>query len=256
MAEEVIEQVVEQSNLPSDVDNQTTFSFDEADIKDGKFGGRWSSPQEMSDYIKSMEDKHSALNRDIADRAKADDADIESMSNESKAEQLKQETIESLIPEYIENGMVVTPEMQAKLVESGMTAEQIELGAYKLKAALDKNASYVGGKENYDIIMNYHKDTMSDEQKIAFNHSIQDPKNSEALMIGLQTMYEKASGDVDTAVPDRVRGNPAPATLQGYGNKADLLRDKKYADSRNASSTDKERYRARLALTQDNIWKN
>lgn len=252
----VVEQDVEVSGLPSDVDNQTTFSFDEADIKDGKFDGRWSNPKEMADYIKNMEDKHSALSREVADKTKADNAEIETTSTEVKAQQLKDETIESLIPEYIANGMVVTPEMQTALSEVGMTEQEIKLGAYELKEAIDKNSDYVGGQENYDIIMDYHAKTMTDDEKRSFNHSIQNTNNSEALMVGLQTMYERGSGDVDTAVPDRVRGNPTPATIQGYGNKAELLRDKKYADSRNASAADKTKYRARLAITPDNVWKN
>ena len=263
MAEEIIAPVIpvdvpveEPSGLPSDVDNQTSFSFDEADIKDGKFDGRWSNPKEMADYIKTMEDKHSALNREVADKNKADDADIENTSAEVKAQQLKDDTVKAMIPEYLANGMVVTQEMQEALIEVGMTEQEIKLGAYELKEGMDKNASYVGGKENYDIIMDYHAANMTPEDKVQFNHSISNPNNSEALMIGLQAMYERASGDIDTAVPDRVRGNPAPATIQGYANKGELLRDKKFADSRSASAADKAKYKARLAITPENVWRN
>jgi DNA integrity scanning protein DisA with diadenylate cyclase activity len=161
-----------------------------------------------------------------------------------------------MVPDYLANGMVITQEMQEALTEVGMTEQEIKLGAYELKEGLDKNASYVGGKENYDIIMDYHKVNMSDDQKRAFNHSIQDANNSEALMVGLQTMYERDSGNVDSTPVDRVRGNPAPATIQRYGNKAELLRDKKFADSRKASAADKAKYRARLAITPEDIWRN
>lgn len=266
MAEEIIapvaevapvaEIVTEPSGLPSDVDSQTSFSFDEADIKDGKFDGRWSNPKEMSDYIKSMEDKHSALNREIADRAKADDIDIENVSVEVRAEQAKTDTLNSIVPDYLANGMVITDEMTAALAEAGVTEETMKLNAYERKDSIDKHSAIVGGQENYDIIMDYHAETMTPEDKAAFNRNVQDPRNSKALLVGLQVLYERASGDVDSTPADRVRGNPTPTTIQGYENKADLLRDKKFADSRKASEADKTKYRARLSITPENVWRN
>ena len=245
------------SGLPSEQpsgETPTGFEVKPEDLKDGKFQGRWTNPQEMAEYIKSMEDKHSELNRKIKDSEKQTDEEIAAMAAEAQQQELKDTTVKELLPEFLNNGMVVTDEMKAKLLETGLTEQDIKLGAYEMKEAVDKNASYVGGKENYDIIMDYHAQNMTDEEKIAFNHSIQDPKNSEALMVGLQTIYERNIGK-DVTPQDRVRGNPVQNdAIKPYETKADLLRDKKYADSRVASSADKARFRARFKVTPENVW--
>lgn len=243
------------SGLPSDVDTQTTFSVSDEDLTDGKFQGKWSNPQEMADYIKNIEDKHANLTREVADSSKQDDADIADMAKTSQAEQLKLDTVRDLAPEFLANGMNVTDEMKEALSKAGISEQEIKLGAYEVKEAIDTNASYVGGKENYDIIMNFHANNMTDNEKRQFNHTIQDPNNSEALMVGLQAIYERKSGDVDSAPQDRVRGNPAPTTIQPYESKRELLRDKKFADSRTASTADKARFRQRLNATSEDVWR-
>lgn len=247
----------ETSGLPSEQPSEDTpsgFEVNPEDLKDGMFQGRWSNPQEMADYIKNIEDKHTALTREVSDASKQTDAEIAATAAEAQKQELKDTTVKELLPEFLNNGMVVTDEMKAKLLETGLTEQDIKLGAYEMKDAVDKNANYVGGKENYDIIMDYHAQNMSEEEKVAFNHSIQDPKNSEALMVGLQTIYERNIGK-DTTPQDRVRGNPVQNNaIKPYETKADLLIDKRYADSRAASSADKARFRARLKATPENVW--
>ena len=245
------------SGLPSEQIETPKFEASPEDFKDGKFAGRWNSPKEMSDYIKSMEDKHAELTRHVNNQSKQTDAEIETIANETKAQEKRQATVTELLPEYLENGMQMTDEIKNKLLETGITEQEIKLGAYEIKEAIDKNASYVGGKENYDIIMKYHAKNMTDAEKIQFNHSIQNPNNSEALLIGLQTIYERNSGKEQTAPTDRLRGNPAPSNaIKAYESKAELLRDKKYADSRMASDSDKKKFRARLNVTSDDVWRS
>lgn len=245
------------TNLPSDP-KPTVFEVNADDLQDGKFQGKWDNPQQMADYIKSIEDKHANLTRDIANGNKETDAEIAATASDIQKQQLQEDTIRELAPAFIEGGMVITDEIKAALIETGLTEMEIKVGAYELKESLDKNASYVGGKENYDIIMNHHAETMTPEQKAQFNHSIQDVNNSEALMIGLQVMYEKSLGEsTSETTVDRVRGNVVSnKSIEGYASKQELLKDKKYADSRNASASDKAKFRQRLGLTPDNVWRS
>lgn len=245
------------SGLPSEQGGEGSISFEikPEDLQDGKFMGKWSTPQEMADHIKNIEDKHANLTRDIADKTKQTDAEIQQTADEAQKLQLQNTTVRELLPEFLKNGMVVTPEMGETLKATGLTEQDIKIGAYEFKEALDLNASYVGGKENYDIIMDYHAENMTPEQKVQFNHSIQDPNNSEALMVGLQTMYEKSVGAEEGTPVDRVRGNaPAAAAIQPYTDKASLLKDKAYADSRVSSAADKAKFRQRLNVTPDKVW--
>lgn len=252
----------EPSGLPSDnlpPEESTGFQVKPEDLKDGKYMGKWSNPQEMADYIKNIEDKHANLQRDIKNESSQSTEELAQMTEASKAEKLKSDTIKSLAPEFLNNGMVVTEEMEATLKEAGVSESEIKLGAYEIKEGIDKNASYVGGQENYDIIMDYHSENMTPEEKIQFNHSIQDPANSQALMVGLQAMYEKSLNEnPDGNTPDRIRGNVPSNTsaIKPYESKAELFRDKKYADSRNSSAADKAKFRARLNATPENVWRN
>ena len=250
------------SGLPSDnvppAEGGVSFEIKPEDLQDGKFGGKWESPQQMADHIKSIEDKYANLKRDVTSQEQQTDEEIAATAAEVQKQQVQDDTVKELLPEFLKNGMVVTDEMKAKLVETGLSEQDIKLGAYEFKEAIDKNANYVGGKENYDIIMDYHAENMTDDEKRAFNHSIQDPKNSQALMVGLQTMYEKAQAEnpeQPQTLQDRVRGNPVQNNaIKPYENKQELLKDKKYADSRAASAADKAKFRARLATTPENVW--
>lgn len=249
------------SGLPSDnippVDGDG-FNIKPEDLQDGKYMGKWTTPTEMADHIKNMEDKYANLQRDIANGTKQTDAEIAATAASLQTKQLQTDKITELAPAFIANGMVITDEIRDALVETGLTEMEIKVGAYELKEALDKNANYVGGQENYDIIMDHHAKSMTPEEKVQFNHSIQNPNNSEALMVGLQVMYEKGIAENgETQTPDRIRGNPANTnSIKPYGSKAELMKDKRYADSRTASTADKTKYKQRLAITPENVWKS
>ncbi len=261
--EEVINQEpvsaeVEPSGLPSDVENQVSArdsftAVEDADFDKGLYNGRWNTPKEMSDYIKNMEDKYSNLSREVSDKGKAEVAEIETQANDIKTEQVKKDTLNKLTQQFMDNGMVMTPEMEAEAIEVGYSNDSIKVSVYEAKEAVAKNAGYVGGQENYDIIMSYHRENMSDLEKQSFRHSAEDPNNSQALMMGLKAMYEENNAIEST---DRVRGDINPtATISGYGSKAELFKDKRFADSKSASSGDKARFKARLNATPEDIWR-
>ena len=250
---------VEQSGLPSDVAENTTARDGFTNVTDDQFGengrfrGRWDNPAEMADFIENLETKHSNMGREVSDAKKAQVAEVETMANEAKTAQMQSDLVHNMLPEFLSNGMVVTDDMNQQLLDAGLSQDKIKIGAYELKEAQATNAGYVGGKENYDIIMDYHTANMSDEQKIQFNHSIENPANSEALMVGLQTMYEKSLGSVEST--DRVRGNVTPSnSVKPYEDRASLFRDKAYADSNRANANDKKRYKARLAITPSEVY--
>ena len=254
------------SSLPSDIAAgdvnldgfQITDDLKEK-FKDGKLNGRFSNINEVLDTLKNIEDKYSDLNRTLTDKEKADLANVQQTADEVATQQKQQALIEKFAPEFSKNGMVVTPEMATELAEAGLTEEQVKLGAYEFKEALTKNHNYVGGEENYNIIMEHHSANLTTEQKIQFNHSIQNPNNSEALMVGLQAMYERdmANGGNKEAPKDRFRGDVIPTpSIVGYESKQELFKDKKYIDSP-VGKKDKgavAKYRARLNATDPKVY--
>jgi len=254
---------VEQSNLPSDNVEQTFDGFaitDElkAKFKDGKLNGRFESIDDVLGTLKSIEDKYANLNRELSDAEKAQVAEVQQTQEQMQTETKRLDTIRELVPAFMENGMQLTPEMTAKLTEAGLTESEIKLGAYEMKETLSTHHEMMGGKENYDIVMAYHAEKMTDEQKIAFNNDIQSGNHSEALMLGLQAMYEKGVGHQEPSEPqDRFRGdNQANSSAKGYETKAQLFADKKYIDSpagqKDAGAI--ARYRAKLAVTDSKVY--
>ena len=253
----------EPSNLPSDngelnLDGFTITDEMKAKFKDGKLNGRFETLEDVLTTLKSAEDKYANKVRELTDAEKATQTDIQKTQEQLQTEQKRTQTITELVQPFIDNGMQLTEEMTAKLTEVGLTEAEIKLGAYEMKDTLASHHKILGGEENYMQVMNYHAQNMSDEQKIAFNADIQSGKHSEALLLGLQTMYEKSGGQAPNSEPqDRFRGEgPNNTSAKGYGTKAELFKDKAYIDSpagrKDAGAVAK--YRAKLAITDPKVY--
>ena len=245
-----------ESGLPSEVAEQAEVNENLNVIPE-----RWNNAQEMADHIKNMEDKYANLKREQTDTEKKTTAEIEATAKEIETQNAQSALIQDLIPEFMDNDMQLTEDMKAKLIEAGISEEKIELGAYKLRETQAVHHEYVGGKENYDIIMEHHAENFSDEEKKAFNHSIKDPMHSKALLVGLRAMYEAdiANGGGEKAqVPqDRFRGETNTTTsVVGYSTRQELMADKKYVDSPvgKRDSGAQAKYRQRLALTDAGVY--
>jgi hypothetical protein len=226
-------------------------------FKDGKLNGRFANMGELLDTLKNIDDKHANTVREMKEAEKLQTTEVQQTQEQLLAQQTRMNTINEIVPQFLENGMQLTDEMMTKLTEVGLTESEIKLGAYEMKDTLDSHHKIMGGKEHYDIVMEFHAQNMTPEQKIAFNSDIQSGKHSEALILGLQTLYEKNVGQTqpdDTG--DRFRGNPATDTVKGYESKAELFKDKKYIDSpagkRDPAAVAK--YRAKLAITNPKVY--
>lgn len=254
------------TGLPSDVNSEKPSFKTELPEElrsrideNGMLDGKYASVEDILYALKEIKDKHANLNRELADKEKKEEQEIDAVAKEAQLEQKRNTVIESLVPEFLSNGMVITPEMEEQLLEAGITKEQIELGAYKMKETIALHQSYVGGKEEYDKIMSYHAQTMSLEEKEAFNRTVNSGQHSEALFLGLKAMYEKrtATGQTSTQNTDRIRGDASQGGIKPYATRQELFNDKRYIDSpagRNDAGA-KAKYKARLAVTPENVWR-
>ena len=244
--------VVEPSGLPSDVEAKAVEDKAAMELPE-----RWASVQEMSDHIKNMEDKYSNLNRDLTDKEKKQQAELEATVSTIEKEAEQTQLVESLIPEFLGNGMVVTDDMKSKMLEAGLSEDKIKLGAYEFKESLEKHQNYVGGKENYDIIMAWGKENLSDDDKASFNTDIRSSK-SELTMLGLQVKYERSLGESESKPVDRIRGDTTVRSSHGYETKQEIYRDKAYIDSpagrKDAGAI--ARFKNKMALTDKTVYKS
>jgi len=246
------------SNLPSEQDEVvsakdkfTQVSDDDFNEK-GLFKGRWNNPQEMADYIKNIEDKHANTVRDMKDSEKRTETEIQTQAEELKVQQLKQDTVLELAPKFVENGMKLTDEMIAKLEETGLTETEIKLGAYEYKERFESAYNVVGGKQEYDTMMQWAVEGLTDAEKQEFNNDLGNAKVSKFAIEGLYNRY-KANNKDDNIT--RFRGQPSQGTVGGYSTRAELFKDKAFVDSNRATEADRAKYRARLRVTPDEVWK-
>lgn len=241
-----------ESRLPSDVAERET-EQPKIDLPDG-----WKSVDEMAAYIKEMKDKYAQLNDKIAREKRATEADVNEVKSQVEKEALQTQTINELIPQFIENGMSLSDEMVSKLEETGLTREQIELGAYKYKEARQRNASYVGGEENFVQIMEYAKNNMSASDKESLSAIVDEftrkGMSTQPLMLGLKAMYEQAVKP-EAGNTDRVRGIPTAGGVKPYETRQELFRDRAYIQGVGKNDAGAvAKYKARLAATPDSVW--
>ena len=248
------------SGLPSEQPTATDFAgFDLSDdikskFKDGKLNGRFGSIDDVLAKLKEAEDFKSAT---ISEQKK-----FEGTQEQIKTETTAQATvITEMLPQFIENGMSLTSEMEAKLTEGITDATQKELAIYKFRdkarAIADRtNGAYsiVGGKDNYDSMQDWGRENLSDEDKIVFTEDVNgSPQASKIAIQWLNDKYQKALSD-GTTTP-RIQGQPRHTGIKPYADRRELYKDKDYVDSP-AGRRDpiaKKNYQARLRMTPDAV---
>ena len=260
MSEEVapvVEPIVEPSALPSDVDIQTetvnsfevTDSIKEKYFSNEKILDKYDSIESLIEGHKNLQDKHAQY---VDDTKKQEKDIVASVSKDTKASE-QDSKLNGYIPEFMEAGMVLTPELEAKIVESGIDIRDVKLGAIDLRDRINSAHQVVGGKENYDSMLAWAGENISQEQKVAFDKDIKNDFGEYAIK-GLYNDYVNAGGE--QAPIKRLTGDTATRGIQAYADKRELFRDKAYIDS-NAGKKDTaaiNRYKARLGATPKEVW--
>ena len=219
-----------------------------------KFGDKFASTDDMLKHIKELEDFKSNTNRDAANLTAEEIAANEANSANATKVEAQQTLIDTeLYPEFMKNGMVITPEMEAKAVEAGIDARDLKLGAYELKENMQSGFTVTGGQENYTAMMEWGKVNLTGAEKTAFDEQLHGGM-SKIVIEGLWNRFSKSEGFVKDDA-GRVRGNPSPHGVQGYADRKSLYKDKSYVESR-AGKNDTvamAQYRAKLKATPDSV---
>jgi len=250
----------EPSGLPSEQPTATDFAgFDLSDdikgkFKDGKLNGRFSSIDDVLAKLKEAEDFKSAT---ISEQKKA----------EGSQQQLEEKTVNTnavvneLLPSFLEGGMVLTPDMEAKLTEGITNATEKELAIYKFRdeargIADRTNSAYgiVGGKDNYTAMQEWGAENLSDAEKTVFTSDVNgSPEASTIAIQWLNGKYQEALKDGTTH--KRIQGQPHNTGIRPYADRKELFKDKDYIDSPagRRDPTAKKNYQARLRMTPDAV---
>ena len=228
------------SGLPSDQPNPDLI------------GGKWESTEQMLEHIKEMEDKYADARREIADKNKTEQQTTDTQTQEADTIAKQQDVINSMIPEFKDNGMIITEDMERRAVEAGIDVRDLKLDAMEFKERLLTAYIVTGGRENYDAMIEWGKTNLNEQQAKALEAAAQ-AGLSELAIEGLWARYSKAASQ-DPDAP-RIMGDSVPSGLQPYKDRKELYADKDYIESaqgRNDKAAIK-RYRDRLRITPNEV---
>lgn len=237
---------VEGSGLPSDnpVDQATPWERARAegflpdDFKEDPYelAKSWSKAQE---FVKE---------------ANAEKGRTTNAANAASAAEATASEIIDMVPEFMRNGMELTPEMETKATELNIDVRDLKLGALELRDNMNKAYDLVGGETTYSEMMTDMSANMSDSQKKAFNKDLGGDASEYAIK-GLHAEWIASKGVPDAVPTRRIEGkvNNTPG-IKPYANQGEMLKDLNYLKT--AGKNDKaarSQYEARKQVTPDSV---
>ena len=244
------------SQLPSDVkeanDALANLDFSLNDsvkekylTKDGKLLGKYETLEQLAEAHKYLQDKHAMY----VDDTKKQEKEVGSEIAQQQAQAKQQETIKSLIPEFMANNMELTPELEQKVIDAGVDIRDVKLGAIEIREKVNHVHDLVGGKENWEATKAYLGSKMSEADFAKINEDLMGA-NSDYTVLGMYNAY-KAS--LDGSEPKaRINGDSiTPKAQSGYQSRAQLYADRQYLNTP-AGKKDTvalSKYRAKLGMT-------
>ena len=185
--------------------------------ENGKFFGRFDTMEEGMDFYKQQEITHTNKMREFKDVEKGK-VEAETIAQETQeAATNKANALIDIGSRLSDNGMVMTDEMITEIDDSGLTVAEAKVQAYESKAINEATYQVLGGKENYDVAMEYATTIFDENQQKGMMDSIRNNYVSkefrELAMLGLQS---KMNSGEQVAQP-RVTGvSPSAVVNKGY----------------------------------------
>lgn len=253
----VVADELDGGNLPSAQEGKQLdldrFSFQddfvEKNFKNGKLYGRFDSIDAVLNTLREVETKHSNTMRDIKS-GKYQEVD----ANAVKQQQLT-ETVNTLVPEFIQAGMELTPEIEAKATEAGIDIRDLKLGAIEVKETLTKVYNLVGGQEEYQAMIEWGRNNLDEKQQKEFDIGVKSTLSSYAVK-GLYAEYQQAIANGEPQTKERLYGDAtSSSSVKPYGSMSEILRDRAYVSG--AGRNDQpaiELHKRRMNMTPDSVF--
>lgn len=243
------------SGLPSDNQPQDFSGFElndetKAKFKDGKLNGRFNNINEVLEKLKEAEDYKANNVRDQTNQQQTNQQEIDDAAALEATQATQQTTINEMLPQFIENNMELTADMEAKAVEVGIDIRDLKLGALELKDRVQKAHAVIGSSEEYNAMLAWGKENMTDSQKSAFDNDVTGGMSEYAIK-GLHADY-KAAGGVNAP---RIAGETFTNSIKPYADRQELFKDREYLRSAagKRDTAAKQRYNDRLKATSDAV---
>jgi len=248
------------TGLPSDGGGGVALNFEITDAvkekfitADGKLLGKYDNLEQVAEAHKNLQDKHAQYVEDVKKR----EGDIAAGIEGDAVVLERQNAIREVIPEFMKNNMELTPEIEQVLTEKGLDIRDVKLGAIELRDKINSAHAEVGGKENYEAMLGWASETLSDAEKKSFDADIQG-SNSRFTIKGLYSEFEAAKAASDAGNPSRLRGSDTTNVgVRPYESQAEIFKDKQYLDSpagKNDTAA-RAKYNTRLGITDPKMWR-
>ena len=158
---------------------------------------------------------------------------------------------------FIENGFdysSLESEINELAQQTGKSPAEIKLAALEMKEAVTKAHNLVGGSEEYNAMLAWAKDNLSEAQRSDFDKSILNGMGEFAIK-GLYAEFNAKRGSQETK--QRIQGDAGSGNgaVKAYSTFAELARDRAYLQSpqgRNDKGA-RELHARRLNITPDSI---
>lgn len=225
---------------------QINDEFAAKNFKNGKLYGRFDSLEAVLNTLHSVETKYSNVMRDI--KTPTDTATTQPEVN-------LVEVVQPIVGKFADNGYNyegMDTEIAEIAQQTGKTPAEIKLAAIEIRDQVNKAYNIVGGKEEYNGMLNWAKDNLTDAEKQGFDNSLKTGMGELAIE-GLHARYKNANqGDAPT--PRRIEGdNSGNVGIRPYATFAELSKDRIYLQT-HAGQRDtaaKALHAKRMALTPD-----
>lgn len=253
---------VDGGNLPSLTEEQKLslekFQFsDELQakyFKHGKLLGRFDDIEGLLSALKSVEDKHSNLVRELKqNQAKEPEPVQQTQQTQQNTQADIYEIAAPLAKQFIDGGMELTDEIIQEATAKGLDIRDVKLAAIELKEKITEAYSYVGGKSEYEAMLEWGKANLSDKQKASFDKDVSTGLGEFAIK-GLYAQYKAST--IESAPQERIRGDSnAPIVDRGYSSIQELIRDREYLKTPQgkADKAAQELHRRRMDKTHDSV---
>jgi hypothetical protein len=187
---------------------------------------------------------------DIAVKLSEQQANVQSGNND--ATQVPAEVMQDMVAKFIANGNQLTDEITESLKANGIDERDIKIGAYELTQRINEAYKVVGGKDEYEAMVAWAKESLPQEDKEQFNSELSGANGKFAIM-GLHSLYSASKGGKQHS--GRITGNQtAQSTVEaGYATKKDMLADMAYLRNNPRDNDAKRRYEAKMRKTNPAI---
>lgn len=246
------------TGLPSDIqqanEQESLNDWNALVAKEPEYMKQFKSLDDFKNKYKELHNQYSNTVREYKEKEKSSKAEQESQAQQQQKLQSQQDTIMSLLPQFMQNGMKLTPEMEEVAKAQDIDIRDLKLGAIDLKERIEKAHSVVGGADEYNAMIAWAKENTNEEQRVAFDKDVISSM-SEFAIRGMYSMYKDAIKDGNTQPQDRFRGQSATSTVKPYGSQDELLADRRYINSAKgrADSNAIEKHKQRMAITPDAV---